>query len=113
MWYGVSLRIGSGSNAKNFGVILLRKYQTLGESDGPQFRSAAGSGQGSRCEKRLTEQLGEPEKAILTELVRVQHDIDSITACEHFIMGFRLGVRMMAECMDENDGDIREIGEHA
>ena len=67
----------------------------------------------ARCEQRLTEQLGEPEKAILTELVRAQHDIDSITACEHFIMGFRLGVRMMSECMDENDGDIREIGEHA
>ena len=66
----------------------------------------------ARCEQRLTEQLGEPEKAILTELVRAQHEIDSITACENFIMGFRLGVRMMAECMDENDGDIQEIDEH-
>ena len=66
----------------------------------------------ARCEQRLTEQLGEPEKAILTELVRAQHKIDSITACENFIMGFRLGVRMMAECMDENDGDIQEIDEH-
>jgi len=37
--------------------------------------------------------------------------IDSITACENFISGFRLGVRMMAECMDENDGDIRNGGE--
>ena len=34
----------------------------------------------ARCEKRLTERLGEAEKAILTELVRAQHDIDSITA---------------------------------
>ena len=66
----------------------------------------------ARCEQRLTEQLREPEKAILTELVRAQHEIDSITACENFIMGFRLGVRMMAECMDENDGDIQEIDEH-
>ena len=67
----------------------------------------------ARCEKGLTERLGEPEKAILTELVRAQHDIDSITAREHFIIGFRLGVRMIAECMDENDGDIQEISEHA
>ena len=66
----------------------------------------------AQCEQRLTEQLGEPEKAILTELVRAQHEIDSITACENFITGFRLGVRMMAECMDENDGDIQEIEEH-
>ena len=66
----------------------------------------------ARCERRLTEQLGELEKAILTELIRAQYEIDSITACENFIMGFRLGVRMMAECMDENDGDIQEIDEH-
>ena len=65
----------------------------------------------ARCEKRLTEQLGEPEKAILDELVRAQHDIDSITACENFIMGFRWGVRMMAECMDEDDGDIQKLND--
>ena len=67
----------------------------------------------ARCEQRLTEQLGEPEKAILTELVRAQHEINSITALENFILGFRLGARIMAECMDENDGDIQEIDEHA
>ena len=65
----------------------------------------------ARCEQRLTEQLSEPEKAILTELVRAQHDIDSITACENFIMGFRLGVRMMAECMDKDDGDIQKLND--
>ena len=27
---------------------------------------------------------------------------------ENFVMGFRLGVRMMAECMDEDDGDTLE-----
>ena len=35
----------------------------------------------------------------------------SITATENFILGFRLGVRLMAECMDNNDGDIRTGGE--
>jgi len=40
-----------------------------------------------------------------------QQEIDSITAMENFILGFRLGVRMMAECMDDNDGDIRIGGE--
>ena len=29
---------------------------------------------------------------------------------ENFILGFRLGVRMMAECMDANDGDIQNGG---
>ena len=62
-------------------------------------------------EKQLMEQLEETEQDILTKLIRSQHEIDSITATENFILGFRLGVRIMAECMDENDGDIRNGGE--
>ena len=36
-------------------------------------------------------------------------DIDSITAQENFILGFRLDVRMMIECMDEDDGNIQNM----
>ena len=67
----------------------------------------------ARCERQLTERLGESEQALLTELVKAQHEVNSITALENFILGFRLGIRMMAECMDENDGDIREITDQA
>ena len=63
------------------------------------------------CEKQIMEQLGETEQALLTKFVRSQHEINSITATENFILGFRLGVKIMAECMDENDGDIRIGGE--
>ena len=66
----------------------------------------------SRYESQLTEQLDEAERTLLTKLVRSQHEIDSITAVENFILGFRLGVRMMAECMDANDGDTREVTDH-
>lgn len=38
-----------------------------------------------------------------------QHEIDNITALENFIWGFQLGVRIMAERMDENDGNIRNV----
>ena len=62
-------------------------------------------------EKQLMEQLGETEQAILTKFVRSQHEINSITATENFILGFRLGIRTMAECMDDNDGDTRIGGE--
>ena len=65
----------------------------------------------ARCEKHFTEQLNEAGQTLLAGLVLAQHDIDSITACENFIMGFRLGVRMMAECMDENDGDIQKLND--
>ncbi len=66
----------------------------------------------TRCEQQLTERLSEGEQGLLAELVKAQQEIDSITACENFILGFRLGVRMMAECMDENDGNIREVINH-
>lgn len=64
----------------------------------------------ARCEQQLTERLGETEQAMLSELVQAQHTADSITAVENFILGFRLGVRIMAECMDDNDGGIQTGG---
>ena len=63
----------------------------------------------ARYENQLEEMLDDTERTILTKLVRSQHEIDSITALENFILGFRLGVRMMTECMDNHDGDTREV----
>ena len=65
----------------------------------------------ANCEKQLMERLEETEQEVLTKLIRSQHEINSITATENFILGFRLGVRLMAECMDDNDGDIKTGGE--
>ncbi len=65
----------------------------------------------ARCEDQLAEGLNEVQQVLLTKLVKAQHEIDSTTAVENFILGFRLGVRLMAECMDENDGDIRDGGD--
>ena len=65
----------------------------------------------TKCENQLMEQMEETEQETLTKLIRSQHEINSITATENFIPGFRLGVRLMAECMDENDGDIWTGGE--
>ena len=66
----------------------------------------------ARFEKQLTEQLDETGQAVLAKLIESQQEIDSITAMENLILGFRLGVRMMAECMDSDDGDIREVTDH-
>ncbi len=62
-------------------------------------------------ETQLTERLNEEERKLLNALIDAQHEIDRITAVENFILGFRLGVRLMAECMDENDGNITDGGE--
>jgi len=65
----------------------------------------------ARCESQLAEGLDEVQQTLLTKLVKAQHEIDGITATENFILGFRLGVRLMVECMDEDDGDIRDGGD--
>ena len=62
----------------------------------------------AQCESQLAEMLDEVGRGLLIRLVKAQHKIDSITATENFILGFRLGTRLMVECMDENDGDIKD-----
>ena len=64
----------------------------------------------ARFESQLTERLDETGQTILAKLIESRDEIESITALENFILGFRLGARIMAECMDENDGDIRNGG---
>ena len=64
----------------------------------------------ARFKSQLTERLDEDGQVILGKLIESQHEINSITALENFILGFRLGARLVAESMDENDGDIRTGG---
>ena len=64
----------------------------------------------TRFESQLTERLDEDGQTILAKLVESQHEVDSITALENFILGFRLGAMLIAESMDDNDGDIKNGG---
>ena len=66
----------------------------------------------TRCEQQLESLLDEPGQKALSEMSNAQQTADSIAALENFILGFRLGVRMIAECMDENDGNTKEVIEH-
>ncbi len=65
----------------------------------------------ARFENQLTEQLDEAGQAVLAKLIESQHEIDNITALENFILGFRLGAKIMMECMDNNDGNIKIGGD--
>ena len=66
----------------------------------------------ARFESQLSERLDEDGQKILSKLVESKDEIESITALENFILGFRLGARLMAECMDDNDGDITGQADH-
>ena len=66
----------------------------------------------ARFESQLTERLDEDGQTIRAKLIESRDEVESITARENFILGFRLGARITMECMDENDGDIREVTGH-
>ena len=61
-------------------------------------------------ESQISEHLDEAGQTILAKLIESKDEIESITALENFILGFRLGARITMECMDENDGGIKNVG---
>ena len=50
-------------------------------------------------EEKLAETLDEEGKAQLDAILNTQLEMDSAIAEENFVLGFRLGVRIMAECL--------------
>ena len=88
-----------------FGNITPNEQQMI---SGSELKKAAD--RVARFESQLTERLDDDGQTILAKLTESRDEIESITALENFIWGFRLGIRIMAECIDENDGDIRNGG---
>lgn len=43
---------------------------------------------------------------MLLRLINAENEIGSTMALENFILGFRLGVRMILEALDEDDGSL-------
>lgn len=66
----------------------------------------------NHCEDQIEEQLSDEGKRLLTKMSEAQQTADNIMALENFILGFRLGARIMLECMDSGDGDTKEMIEH-
>ena len=66
----------------------------------------------NHCEDQIEEQLNDEGKKLLTKMSEAQQTADNIMALENFILGFRLGARIMLECMDGGDGDTKELIEH-
>ena len=62
-------------------------------------------GRAEQCEERLTRLEGE-EKTLLLRLLNAENEISSTMALENFILGFRLGMRIAIESLDEDDGSL-------
>ena len=62
----------------------------------------------SEKEEQLKLLLDEKEQDPLKELVAAQVTLNGITAMENFIIGFRIGLKLGVEVMDD-DGDVEMI----
>ena len=62
--------------------------------------------QSAECEEKLTALLEDKEKTLLLRLINAENEIGSTMALENFILGFRLGVRIILEALDEDDGSL-------
>ena len=58
-----------------------------------------------KCEETLAELLDEDGKEQLVALTRAQWEMNCLTAEENFILRFRLGVQLMAECWTREEND--------
>ena len=63
----------------------------------------------SEKEEQLKILLCEKDQALLKEMVTAQINLNGITAEENFILGFRLGIRLGIEIMDDTDSCISTI----
>ena len=62
--------------------------------------------QAEQCEEKLTIRLEGEEKTLLLRLLNAENEISSTMALENFVLGFRLGMRMTIEALDEDDGSL-------
>ena len=64
-----------------------------------------------QCEEKLTALLEGKEKNLLLQLLNAENEIGSTLALENFILGFRLGMRLAIEALDEDDGSLTALPE--
>ncbi len=55
----------------------------------------------AKCEAELTDLLDEEGRQLLKDFDDLHQQVTGINSEETFIQGFRLGVRLMAECLTE------------
>lgn len=59
-----------------------------------------------QCEEKLTTRLEGEEKTLLLRLLNAENEISSTMALENFVLGFRLGMRIAMEALDEDNGNL-------
>ena len=97
---------GGGTHARHTGKSVLWKHHPQRSDRQIGDCPEKAMEQSAECEEKLTALLEDKEKALLLRLINAENEIGSTMALENFILGFRLGVRMILEALDEDDGSL-------
>ena len=65
--------------------------------------------QSQESEEQLAKLLEGEAHSLLLRLINAENEIGSTLALENFILGFRLGTRLILEALDEDDGSLVEL----
>ena len=65
--------------------------------------------QSQECEGATHQAAGGRSHSLLLRLINAENEIGSTLALENFILGFRLGMRLILEALDEDDGSLVEL----
>ena len=65
--------------------------------------------QSQECKEQLAKLLEGEAHSLLLRLINAENEISSTLALENFILGFRLGARLILEALDEDDGSLVEL----
>ena len=63
--------------------------------------------QAEQCGEKRTVLLVRDTKRTLLRLINAKNETGSTLALENFILGFRLGMRLAIEGLDEDDGSLK------
>ena len=97
---------GGGTHERHTGKSVLWKYHPQRSDRQIGDCPEKAMEQSAECEEKLTALLEDKEKTLLLRLINAENEIGSTMALENFILGFRLGVRMILEALDEDDGSL-------
>ena len=97
---------GGGTHARHTGKSILRKHhpQRSNRQIGDCPEKGYGTVSGVRGETHRP--AGGQGKNIAAPALNAENEASSTIALENFILGFRLGVRMILEALDEDDGSL-------
>ena len=65
--------------------------------------------QSHKYAEQLTKLLEGEAHSLLLRLINAENEIGSTLALENFILGFRLGTRLILEALDEDDSSLVEL----